>query len=375
MVNLNTVDDVKKTIDTQQKAIADQLGKLDKLDSAVIELRQKYDDAVKRADALEAAAHGRKRWGREGPRPISDVLMESQVFGKAATMGRGERFEVPVATKDILGLGVQLPDVVPIAGGPSYLYEVASLIPTIETRSGAVSFLRETSFTDNTNVVLEGQLKPKSDKTFEKVTLPIEVIAHYFKVSKQSYEDTAGLAAEIESNLLDGLAKKVEQQLLKGTGTTPQLVGLYTVATAATALTGTPTIIDTLIAATTQLAVAGYRATGIVLSPQDAGSMALLKDSTGRYLLGGLPPLPRTVVSPLLAAGEWLVGDFSRARIIMRQEATVEVGIVDDDFIRNQLTVLGEVRLALAVYQLGAFLKNPAPAGFAAEAETPRKQK
>ena len=371
MPQLSSVEDLEKVIDKQQKGLADQYSKLDKLDTALIEMRQKHEDIERRVDRVDAKMGNRgSTWSSLS---IADQLMAAPVFAKALTMGRGQRVEVPISAKDILGLGSQQPQALgQIAGGPSLMYQVAGLIPSIATGSGAISFLRETSFTDAAANVAEGAAKPKSDKTFTKIVVPVETIAHYIVVSKQSYEDVSGLAAEIETNLLDGLNRRVEQQILKGTGTSPQLQGIYPIATAATAPTGTPTIIDTLLAAVTQLAIAGYRATGVVLSPQDAGAMAVLKDTTGQYILNATPALPRIVTSPILAAGEWLVGDFSRARIIMREEANVSIATQNEDqFVHNLLTALGEVRLALAVYQPGAFLRNPGAAVM--EAETSRR--
>jgi HK97 family phage major capsid protein len=358
-----------KDIEKLGKAHSSALEKIDLLDTALIDMRLKHDDVLRRADDLERRLNEKARFGGSMERErFADVLASKQSFASVRTLGRGDKVNIEMATKDILGLGPQLPMVAAqIAGGPEFMYGVRSLIPSQGTTSGAISFLRETAFTDNADVVAEGQPKPKSEKTFLKVVVPIETIAHFFKVSKQSYDDVAGLAVEIESNLISGLERKVEQQLLKGTGTSPQLQGLYPLATAATAVTGTPTIIDVLISATTELAMRGYRATGIVMSPADVGAMALLKDTTGRYLLNATPPIPRIVSSPIMAAGEWLIGDFSKARLFMREESNIQVASQNvDDFERNLLTVLGEVRLGLAVYQAAAFIKNGAPVGTAA---------
>lgn len=356
-------DEVKRFTAAQTKNAADVLGKIDRLDTACIELRQQVDNAQKRADDLEVKLREKGRMYPEEQQRIADVLTGAAEFARAKSLGRGDKVSIPITTKDILGLGIQLPSPTAIVGGPSRMYEVAGLIPQLRTTSGAISFLRETSFTDAAAPVAEGAAKPQSEKTFLKVNVPVETIAHYFKVSKQSYDDTAGLAAEIDNNLTEGLNRAVEAQLLKGTGTSPQLTGIYPLAPAATVVAGTPTIIDKLISGVTELAAKGYRATGIVMSPADVGAMMLLKDTGGRYIVSGIPPLPRIVSSPLLAAGEWLIGDWTKARLVMREDASIQIASQHDtDFTHNMLTALGEVRLALAIYQIAAFLKNPAGA-------------
>ncbi len=88
--------------------------------------------------------------------------------------------------------------------------------------------------------------------------------------------------------------------------------------------------------------------------------MRLLKDADGKYILGdpaaaveprlfGLPVVPTKAMN----AGSFLVGNFAEAATIYdRWQARIEVGYVNDDFVRNLCTILAEERLALAV-------KNP----------------
>ena len=290
------------------------------------------------------------------------LLATKEFINRPVPIGRGQSYDIPIASKDILGLSRNVPTFVGVAGGPRVGLRVRNLIPSSPIGGGAVQYLWEQSFSNQANVVAEGAPKPKSDKVFQNVVAPVEVIAHYFKCSNQSYEDTPALAGQLEANLIYGLDLKVDQQILKGTGTSPQLKGLYPQATPTTAPAGSPTMVDVILLAAAQLANAGWEATGAVLSPADFTAMTMLKDTTGQYLYSSAPTLPTIVTSPALAAGEWLIADFRQAHLYVRDEAHVNVATQnEDDFLKNMVTILGEIRLALVTFQPSAFLRNPTP--------------
>jgi hypothetical protein len=354
----------QELLDDRDKPIVDGFAKRD----------GRIDTVEGRVSKIETVLN-RKSFGTiagvDEVRSFTDVLLQTKAFtDRPRELQRGAHVFVPLSVKDITGIGLHRPSSVPgIAPGPRQVLGVARLIPTTTVGDGgSISYDRELSFSNLAAAVAEGALKPKSDKTFQNKVAPFEVIAHYMKVSKQSYADASGLAGLIASNLIYGLNLKLESLLLKGTGVSPELQGLYPLATAVAAPTGTPTLIDTLFLAVSQLNASGYRADGIVMSNADYTAMQMLKDTTGRYLLGSIPDLPTIVVSPYMATGEWLVGDFSQTHLFVREESNIQVSNSnEDDFLHNMLALLAEMRAALVVFQPAALLKNPA--GVAREAE------
>jgi hypothetical protein len=79
--------------------------------------------------------------------------------------------------------------------------------------------------------------------------------------------------------------------------------------------------------------------------------MQLTKTSTGEYtypmfLMDVNKVANLTVVSTTnMVAGTFLVGDFTKSNVRMRESMNVQVGYVNDDFQRNMVTILAEARL------------------------------
>jgi HK97 family phage major capsid protein len=103
----------------------------------------------------------------------------------------------------------------------------------------------------------------------------------------------------------------------------------------------------------------------VVLNTNDWWSIALTKDTLGRYILGSPQSLttPRifgldVVPTTSIAQGTFLVGSGSpvAAEIRDRQEVQVEISTEHSDyFVRNLVAVRAEKRLALVVKRGGSF--------------------
>jgi len=112
-----------------------------------------------------------------------------------------------------------------------------------------------------------------------------------------------------------------------------------------------------------------YVPDGIVLNPADWGKVATAKASAGgSYLFSDPSTMQRApmlwgtpvVLSPAMTVGSYLVGQFAPySQIFDREDAAIEIAAQNvDDFVKNLLTVRIEERLALAIYQPGAFSKG-----------------
>lgn len=336
-------------------------------DEAIAELQAKYKDVVTaRLDAMEQLVKQHPSAGGGEMFTAAAALMANaglQGRPAAAKLGRGS-YTVEVFTKDILNVSTQFPVPTTLVASSGRLELAARrFFPVTPTTGGAVEWIKETGLTNNAAPVAEGQPKPKSDISYEVEVTVLRTIAHYTKISRQCYDDLPQLAAELSSRLIYMLLVKEEAQLIKGDGTGINLQGIYPVATPLTAAPpADATLYDKVLLGVAQLAAAGYTATGAIVNAADLTAVAMLKDSTKQYIAKPEYQLPPIATSPTLAPGEWIVGAFPEgARIYQRDTANVMIATQnEDDFTRNMLTALAELREALVVYQPAAFVKNAA---------------
>ena len=244
---------------------------------------------------------------------------------------------------------------------------IRSRIPTVNVSGNSVNALRELAWTNNAAETAEGALKPESDITFAPYNVPIETVAHWIKVSNQLLADAPAVVDYINTRLRDGLAQRIERQLLLGNGTTPNLSGLTDAGnfTAFTAAAGA-NLVESINKAKYQLWAIGDAPDTVIVNPGDWGAMELAREGagTGAYLYGapgtngGMSPFGVSVVlSSHMPAGSFLIGNLrGAATIYQRQGAVVEMGFVNDDFTRNLVTIRAEERLGLGVDRPQAIL-------------------
>ncbi|WP_185933315.1 phage major capsid protein [Rhizobium sp. P007] len=239
---------------------------------------------------------------------------------------------------------------------------VRDLIAPGKTKAGSVEFVQETGFTNNAAPVAETTQKPYSDITFDLKTAPVRTIAHLFKISKQMLDDVDGLISYLDLRGTTGLKLKEEQQLLFGSGTGQNILGLIPQATAFddSLRKAGDTRVDTIRRAIQQVRRAEYTATGIVMNPDDLAELELTKDAGGNYIIvdpveGGQGRIWRLPIvdTTAMPAGEFLVGALATAaQVFDRQQVSFEISTENDkDFETNMATARIEERLALAVYR------------------------
>lgn len=371
-------DEVKglaeKAVAEAQKGVDASSAQKETIDGALTAM----NEAKARLDDLEQKMARGGGNDREGAKSIGQQFVESEGFkGFEATgfskSARGGDLQIKAtltsATTDAAGsVGdavnqTRLPGILPL---PQRRMTVRDLLSQGRMDGSTLEYVKETGFTNSAAPVAEGSAKPESDLKFDLVTTSAKVIAHWMKASKQILGDVSQLRSVIDERLLYGLAYAEEQQLLNGSGTGQNLLGIIPQASAYAApitIAGA-TSIDQMRLAMLQAALAEYPATGHVMNPIDWAFIETLKDSQGRYIIGNpqgtasptLWSLP-VVTTQAIAVDKFLTGAFKLgAQVFDRWDARVETGYVNDDFTKNLVTILAEERLALAVYRPEAFI-------------------
>lgn len=377
--------DHRKAVDAVKAIAEEALGKAKTGEELSSSIKEQADELLTKMNALgeqvsklEQRVERGKGSDDEAQKSIGEQFVESDAF-KAfmdhdfSKSARGADMKIKATltslTTDAAGsVGdainqTRLPGILPL---PQRRMTIRDLISTGRMDGSTLEYVKETGFTNAAAPVAEGQLKLGSDIKLDLVTTSAKVIAHWMKASKQVLSDISQLRSIIDQRLLYGLAYVEEQQILNGDNTGQNLHGIIPQATAFSAafVPDEESAIDMIRLAMLQAALAEYPATGIVLHPTDWARMELTKDTTGRYIIGNpqgttaptLWSLP-VVATQAISVDKFLVGAFRLgAQLFDRWDARIETGYVDDDFIRNLVTILAEERIALAVYRPEAFI-------------------
>lgn len=361
------------------KAVKDGVSGVESKLTAAIE---KFEGQIKEAGSTDAEIKAEVKALSEKFKSEMDELarkMESAPDGDAKSVSVGEAFVKSAEFKALASRQVNMARVevkntvltgaVPsavevqrpgIIAGDFLPITLRSRIPTIQVTGSSINALREASWTNDAAETAEGAVKPESDITFAPYNVVVETVAHWIKVSEQLLADAPAVVDYINTRLRDGLAQRIERQLLLGNGTTPNLSGLTDAGnfTAFTPAAGA-NLVESINAAKYQLWAIGDAPDTVVVNPADWAKMEMAREGagTGAYLYGapgtaaGLSPFGVTVVlSNHMPAGSFLIGNLRRAATIyQRQGAVVEMGFVNDDFTRNLVTIRAEERLGLGV--------------------------
>jgi len=247
------------------------------------------------------------------------------------------------------------------APAPS-VYDLFRVVPI--TGAASVRFFLATMpvAVNGVNWVAEGAAKPEVQLRWTPKDAPLEVVAEWTAVTLQALDDVPQLRAVLFDDLRNLLMWKINDGLLNGNGTPPQILGITsTPGVQAQAFATDP--ITTILAAITKVVAtgAGYP-TGIVMNPADWAAVRSTVSAgvwvfgspteSGTMRLFGVP----VVTTSAQPVGFAIVGDFSFGTIFERWGVTFIVGLKNDDLIKNIQTIVCEARLALAIRRPSAFV-------------------
>lgn len=292
--------------------------------------------------------------------------------------GRREKARISIKTAIINATGQNQPLVaadrlVGINTAPNRVLRMRDVMAVGRTTSNLIEFTKENVYTNNAGPQASGSpdtfenvTKPESAITFTLATEPVTTLAHWIPVSKQVIADSPQLQSYINGRLMYGLKLKEDTQILLGTSVDGELSGVYNGRTAYT-VASPPTYttkLDILRDAIAQCHASEYMPNAIVLNSADWAAIELSKDSQLRYLfsnpqnaaspsLWGLP----VVVTNSMGSGTFLVGAFDMAcQLWDREDATIEIGLNSDNFVKNMVTILAEERVALTIYRAAGLI-------------------
>lgn len=370
-------------IKAHQETSKETAAKIEKADALILEMKAEAEAKEARLVEVEKRMN-RPDFGKPQQRKslgqqfaTSDVYEEIKAAG---FRGNSRGFEC----KDISGGSASAGSLVPefrvpeIFANPDRPLFVRNLVRNTPVQGDSVTIMRELAFT-NAAAAQAGQLvaKPKSDITYQAVTLPVETQAHYFIASRQVLSDAPRLAGMIDQRSEYGLNLLMDAQLLYGDGTGNNFTGLFVdadindvgeIASGTTAAELPGAMIDHIRAAITKNQLAEfYSINGLVLNPEDWQAIETAKGSDGHYIWvnvtqGGEQRMWRVpvVVSNAVAKSDFILGDWQMGSTLYGREGiTIRTSESHADlFIKNGVAILAEERNAFAIELPKAYTKG-----------------
>lgn len=292
---------------------------------------------------------------------------------KAWAAGEGrlaQRVSVDIALKGLMTkadpitsgsatLGMVQPDrqagIVPLVSRRRWIWD---FIPNQTTAVGSIEYLRETGDVRVSGIQAgEGAKKQDTGFTFEVQRAPVITLAHFTKMSRQVFADMPMLQSFVRDRLMQGCWLKLEAEILNGAGGSDEMAGILHPANHVEVTPGSGKPVDIVRQVIGQMQDKDYSPSLLLLNPRDWASIELSRaPGSGEYDAA----IPSQMAAPVLwglnvhttrdiAQGRFVVLDAACTMLWMREAAQLLLGTEGDDFTRNVITALCEMRSAFGV--------------------------
>lgn len=242
---------------------------------------------------------------------------------------------------------------------------IADLFASGRTSQASIVYMEETTTTNAAAEVAEGGTKPESALAFTERTSPVRKIATVLPVTDELMADAPAMEDYVNSRLGQFIAYREDSQLLNGDGIAPNLTGLLNTVGIQTQAKGADPTPDAFYKAMVKVLTGAFLPVdAAVANPLDWQDIRLLRTTDGIYIWGSPADVgPNRIwgvnvtLTTVLAAGTGIVGAFRAGGQIFRR-SDIAFAVSDshsDFFIKNQLMIRAEERLALVIFRPAAF--------------------
>jgi len=236
---------------------------------------------------------------------------------------------------------------------------ISELVQSGTISSNLLSWVEQKNPDGGAGMTAEGAAKSQADFDLVAAEASVKKVTAYIKASNEILEDIPLMESEINQELVELISLKKDEQILSGDGTGDNLTGILTNATPFSVV-GTPFALnvqeanrtDVLRVAINQIIVEQFRPNYILMHPSDVAMMELEKGSDGHYVMPPFSAIDATSVKGVrivantgITEGDFLVGDFTKSGVFTKKDLTINVGLENDDFTKNFVTILAECRL------------------------------
>jgi|GEM_PF-6407799 len=229
---------------------------------------------------------------------------------------------------------------------------VSSYTDNGNTDVSRLAWINETSLTGAPALVLEGAQKPLTSRTFKVEMSTAKKIAAAIQITEEFDQDLPYLSSQVKSLLQLDLVRAFDDQIQTDViaqaspfDFTTAGIGGYNLG----ALKGNiydATLWDALTAMGLYPRINNFIPNVSLINPITWGKMQMGKDTVGRYNYPSDDLISRinAQIGNKLFPDFALVGDMKQFKVLIYKDFVLKMGWINDDFIRNQFTVVAEVR-------------------------------
>ena len=329
-------------------ALSDAVVALDACRSELAAFDAKSVTIAPAADRAASVSFGRSAAEKLAGAPVgTSVTIDRTLFADPFGNNNGEQ-------------DVTHPQVAPLSTQPDAPVRFVDTLAVAPASSDAVSYIRETGFSNAAAARVAGDPAAESELTFTKVTEPIANIAHFIRVAEETLADNGALSSVIDRRGVSGIRTKIDQQLLAASNAANGVKSVVAAADVYTYDTSTESLADAIFNAKMGQMDLGFDPRFVVVSAANYAALVTAKAVDGHYLGNG--PFGASngtiwgltiVVDSNLTTADALVYDNAGATLWVRDNANVAT---DRDIVNNLLTVRVQSRVQVAVEQPSAFV-------------------
>lgn len=354
-------DDATKfgELNVELKAIAAQLEGAKLADGVIAFADAPAGDGVKHVAASGEVAH-----------KLSDLLPDWDEYKGLPSEGVSGEIKTMF---DATAADTAVPQYLPQADMRRETLRVRDIFGSGTTETDVAKYLKQTLRTDGADFVGVNGPYPESAFKWEWQTDNVVKVGHTLPVADDTLADRGQFSATLDGEMTYGVDLKVDRALLQGDGTGDQVLGLFNrgiqVHTPGADEKNIYDIIRKMVTKASWGSAVGFVPDFVGMDPTIAEALDLQKDATGRYLqyavdgkVWRLPVVESPAFSvaahdavPLthhITVGAGKVG----GQVLSRRGTNVEVGYVNDQFVKDSRTIKASQRLLMRVPYPVAFV-------------------
>ena len=325
--------------------VNEQLAEISKHDEAIKEIGNKVEAALEKSNGKQQKSieqfiieqADKIKELRSNGKMMEITGAELKAAGVTSIGGSIQDMTTPPGSPYAPGIGGSTLEIFDILRNPNYILGAVDLGRTDQSR---LAWANETDYQGAPAEVEEGNEKPMTQHKFQVELSTAKKIAGYVKITDEFDQDLPAFATKVRRMLQDDVVRGWDDAIQAAViaASTGYTLGGQGVSDA--------NYWDALRFMWAQVVKANFRPNSIGINPVTAARLDTIKNLEGSYSVPAFADMMRrlTTEANKVAVGNAFVGDLKQYKVDQYKDFVLKVGWVNDDLIKNQFTIVGEVR-------------------------------